>query len=132
MPATLAQLRKKTHTVKVEIDGDPEAITVEVSTRKLTPRVQEEIARAVAEASDDDQRPVIRQFLVMVESWDFAADAGQEPIPLEEEALMDVPIDVIGAVLQAVTDKLADLAPKGATETSSNGRSPDPLTTNSP
>ena len=126
MTLTLAKLRKKVHEVAVPIGDDGDAITVQFSTWNLTPRVQQDIARAVAEATDDDPLPGIRQFLTVVTGWDFAADDGEPPIPLTEAALLDVPTEIIGSVLLGVTTAMQDLAPKGATGTSSNGPSSAP------
>lgn len=116
MPATLRSVTSVTNTVAVEIDGDPKGISVSYSTRRLTPRVQMAIAKAMADGADDLDS-TIDQFLAIVTSWDFAADVGEKPIPLTKDALLDVPIEILSDVLEAVTD---DMSPKEATETSSN------------
>lgn len=120
MTATLKKLTSKTNAVDIEVDGDPKAITVEYSTRRLTPRVQEEITKLLVEGDPNDMRPTIRQFLTLVVAWNFAADEGEPPIPLEEEALMDVPVELLGLILDKIT---VDLDPKGKIASSSNGRS---------
>lgn len=117
MPATLKSVTSKVNTVAVEIDGDPKGITVNYTTRKLTPRVQAEIDRFFTEGKGDSVESVIEQFLVMAVSWDFVPDEGKPPIPLTKEALMDVPLEILGDVLGAITD---DLSPKEATDDSSN------------
>lgn len=119
MPASLKKLTSKTNRLKIEIDGDPEAITVEYSTRKLTPRIQQELAALARDpdADPDGQRAVIMQFLSIVVGWDLAANEGEPPIPLTDEALLDMPVEILGAILDALATELDAQRPKETTAT---------------
>lgn len=117
MPATLESLTSKTHELAIAIDDDPAAITVWYTTRKLTPKRQRQIEKLLADgASDMDS--VIEQMLVLVTRWDFKADsADTEPMPLTKETLEDVPLEILGEILDQIT---AAMSPKEPTDGSSN------------
>ena len=118
MPATIKSITSKRNTVDVEIDGDPKAITVEYTTRKITGRVQQQI-NALLKAPDGEELEATAELLPMfVTAWNLAEDEGQPPIPLDKDVLMElVPLETLTAVFVAVMD---DMTPKDQTDDSSN------------
>jgi hypothetical protein len=118
VPATLKSITSKTNTVAVEIDGDPKAITVKYTTRKVTPRTMKALHEGLSNGTDPSgMDSIIDQLLAMVTEWDLRPDEGMDIIPLTKEALQDVPLEVLTLVVGAVTD---DQVPKEQTDGSSN------------
>ena len=117
MPATLQSLTSKVNKLPIKIDDDDAAITVWYTTRKLTPKRQRQIEKLIADGADD-MDSVIEQFLVLVERWDLKAQPlDAESLPLTRETLEDVPIEVLGDILDQIT---AAMSPKEPTDGSSN------------
>lgn len=117
MPATLKSLTSKVNKLAIAIDDDPAAITVWYTTRKLTPKRQREIEKLVADGADN-MDSVIEQMLVLVTRWDLKAQpVDAEPLPLNKETLEDIPIEVLGEILDQIT---AAMSPKEPTAGSSN------------
>lgn len=117
MPATLKSLTSKVNKLAIAIDGDPAAITVWYTTRKLTPKRQRAIEKLIADGADD-MESVIEQMLVLVDRWDFKAEEGdKEPMPLHKETLENVSLEILGEILDQIT---SDMSPKEPTAGSSN------------
>lgn len=117
MPATLKSLTSKVNKLPIKIDDDPAAITVWYTTRKFTPKVKRKIEKMLADGADD-MDSVIEQMLILVVRWDFKADeTDKDPMPLTKESLEDVSIDILGEILDQITN---DQVPKEQTESSSN------------
>lgn len=118
MPATLKSITSKTNQIAVRIDDDPAAITVTYSTRRVTPRMLQAIQEGISSGADPlGLDSVIDQLLAMVTAWDLRPDEGEPVILLEKEALKDVPLEILSAVVEAVGN---DQSPKGKTDGSSN------------
>lgn len=114
MPATLESLAAKKRDLAVEIvSGDPDSV-ITVTYKPLTfsrRRMRENKALA---ASDDQVELVFRAFLDLVTSWDFRPSEGEDVVPLTEDALDDVDMEILGTIVAAIHD---DQSPKGVTTT---------------
>lgn len=109
MAATLKTLRSKTKSLAIDIDG--ETITVQYTPRGYTAEIEDQIMAALGE-----NRPsamMIPAMLALVMKWDLSEEKGKPPIPLTPEGLRDVPTEILGEIVNAVTE---DMNPKGATE----------------
>lgn len=118
MPATLKSITSKTNTVSIELDGDPKAITIEYSARRVTPRMLLAIQKGIADGSDPTGvDSTIQQFQAMVTKWDLRPDEHEPVISLTTDALQDVPLELLSNILGAIGD---DMTPKEQTGGSSN------------
>lgn len=118
MPATQKSISSKVNTIDIEVDGDPKGITVSYSTRKVTPRMLKQVQEGINTGLDPiGLDSTIDQMLMVVTEWNYALDDDQPPVPLTKDGLLDVSVDVLAMVIEAVSN---DQSPKGKTDGSSN------------
>jgi hypothetical protein len=109
------------------------AFSLKVSYRPdaVTPRLQRQVAAASRE--QDLDAGLLVPFCKIVDAWDLTDDDGSL-VPIEPDALEDVPARVLMAVLLAIGEDMAPNLPSGSA--SNNGSSPtagsEPLQTGTP
>jgi hypothetical protein len=110
MPASLSSITSKRATLYVPLDeNDPDSQKVKVVYRPKSydKKFERHMNKLLEEKKDDDELIAaavwIRSFLHIVQAWDLKwDDADEEPIPLTEEALEDVPTEVISGIVRAI------------------------------
>jgi hypothetical protein len=100
MPATLHSLTSKTVDLAIAIDDDPAAITVTYIPHALTPATEKRVQEAASKGYELES--IVEMFLPVVSKWDLAMNPGEDPIPLEREALEEVPSSILMLILEAV------------------------------
>ena len=115
MPIRIDDRKEVTKTKTIEIDG--EAVTIEYRPGVLTFQFERDMKALDAEAEPDLGFTTL--FCQLVKSWDIEISEGV-PLPVEPEALLSVPTDILLGVFGGV--QKAD-APGEATTAPSRGSS---------
>lgn len=102
MGATLEKLTSKTAEATVLLDGES-TVWFRYRPRKYTAKLERTIQAAISE-----QLPslsLVRAATVLLDAWDLTWEEGQDPIPLTEEALEEVPTEILTLILTAISDE---------------------------
>jgi hypothetical protein len=110
MPASLSSITSKRATLYVPIDDEnPEGDKVKIVYRPKSydKKFERHMNALLTDKEDDDELIAasiwIRSLLHIVHSWDLKfSESDDEPIPLTEEALEDVPTEVIAGIVRAI------------------------------
>lgn len=97
-------------------DAPEDVLTVVYRPGVLTPRMLVELEELDEMSAGKQTEAVVALLPRIIVSWDLADDDGT-PYPLEPDALMDLPLDVLMTVMQAITDR--EKPGKGSAGTSS-------------
>lgn len=101
--ANLKDLSRQGREVRVPL-GD-EVIVCQARSHFLTVKQQRELSALEGDTADLGQ--VARLVPLLVQSWDLLDAPEGTPVPLDPETLIElVPIDILSAVLQAVTEQV--------------------------
>ena len=104
MPVKLGDLTKQTKTTTVQFEGVEDPLTVTYRPRHLTPARQAAF-REAAEAGRHTEA-LVEGIVGLVAAWDLLGEDGR-PVPLTAEALADVPLEVLGLVIEAIGQDVA-------------------------
>ena len=99
---TLQDLQQETQSFEVRVDGG--AIKGKFRPRAYTPRVEQLVLGA--RESRSPASALAEALSRLLASWDLAADDGK-PYPISAEALLDVPVVVLGDVFRAIASAMA-------------------------
>jgi hypothetical protein len=119
MPVRLSDLTRRERTVAVHFEGVDAALSVTYRPDRWTP-ASEARSRLLLDGNRPGQ--ALALFLAeRVTSWDLLAEDGT-PVPLTEDALADVDIAIMNAVVLAVME---DMRPKSTDPKSSAASRPN-------
>ncbi|GIV81729.1 MAG: hypothetical protein KatS3mg051_1083 [Anaerolineae bacterium] len=106
MGISIADLKKKTRTVRVEYLG--ETVTVDYRPGALTPEAQ--VRMGQVQDTAESARVMAEYLADTLVSWDVLDEDGKAPVAITTEFLMQCPSSFLGAIVQAI---LEDMAPNG-------------------
>ena len=106
-------------TREVTIPFGEDALRVRYRSEALTPRLFIMLDVADEENVGEQTRLAVEVLTRVIAEWDLTYDDGK-PYPVTTEALMELPLDFLTTVLQAITE---DAAPKKANSVTSDGHS---------
>lgn len=101
---TIAKLRAREVPVLVELDGD--TFTVHVRPSALTPKLRSDLRE-----NESAEEGLVQMIAATAVRWDLLTEEGGEPYPLTADALRELPIELLGAVANAIGAALVPNSP---------------------